>query len=1114
MLKYLILLLCPLLCHGQSWLLPISNTQYYEGEQIILKPSFLNISNVSKVEYFKNNEKIGQVTAAPFELKWKVTTAENVNFTYLITDNLGITTLSNPVQVVVSSFSASSNLIASYDFNATTENLGKQGWIDTNLDGNDWKWKVADGVGASGAFFHSLPKDGNYIASPSLQLQAGVTYSMSFWARQQVSDTSRPLTVAIGTTPNRSNIVTTLNTYNLPGNSYNLLPFNNYSPTFTPVVSGVYHLIFFVENATGYKDIFIDDVKIHRTIFPKIQIDSPVQNQIFLENDNTGTGINFDFTTIDLDGAVAKLELYQNSNLLTTITKSFNDTTFTWPRVLPGIYNFVAKATDNEGNISLSDTIKTTLNFSDNSLTKYIHWNFDGPNQAVVFDSWKFGASGDWRFRSNGGWQNSAHAEAFVTGPTSFMASNGFELKAGQNYQLSFKANPLNGNTKLRFAINQQPSLGGQTVSEINLPVTSAVPRDNFQTNFIQNFTVPNNGLYYLVISNPGTISTQNQIKFDEIRIRGDINAAPFTKLTFPTTTLNMAENANVLLKATATDFESKVNKVEFYANNLKIGEDNTVDYEYKWQNVPAGSYTMVARGVNDQMVADSSKKTLINVLPSQFKLSSFLGGVGNDDIRGLIIQNDGSIVIGGNFANGFNVGVLPQKLLAGATTDSVACIIKISKDGKQILSTTRLPGFINDISKDTLNNIYIAAGGAGAFKLDPTAQDIIWNNIQNNKYAQRIDAGLSGKAVVLFTAEKNPDDETYGTGASSILYSSTGELLSNLGSVGQYFADVAIDEISETVIGIGFKNVIAQTVSQGRQPVYISVVRGFDFNGNQKYVGYNWEPDSLLANGTKNPNFINKPTNNMADTRAYRCEIGQDNKLYILHEVYGGNHIFRYSPSNVSQPIAIVGGDMYNTFSNTGTEVKLVVVKHNPQDLSVLLTQQMTNRINPPLNTSNTIFGRTSGIMADSLGRVYITGSSAAGLPISLDYQPGEYSGGAYVYVLSPNFAQREIVTRLTNGTGRALDVLSANHWAFAGNTSNDLYQKNKLQSTIGGLNDSFFTVKSNIVCDKLMSKKSGKWNDPATWSCGRIPMAGEKVIIQPGHVITTNNDIRLIQN
>ena len=1098
-----------------SWLCPDNNTTFFKEEIITLQPSIVEpLTTIRKAEFFDGSTKIGESLIPPFRFSWRGASVGNHLNTIKVTNfsNENSTTSSRNFTVIA--FSLGANSIISWNFNGTVEVTAKQGWIDTNLDGNDWKWRPDKGVGATGGWFHSLVRPDNYIASPAVAMKAGVTYTVSFAARQAQNSALRQIRCAMGTSQNRIN-TTDIGIFELPGGGYSVPPFVTYNPTFTPTVSGDYHIIFYVDEAfEGYKDSFIDDVLVERTIFPTVSIVNPLDNSVFTENDATGTDFSFNFLTNDSDGWMKSLELFQNGKSVLNLEKTFNDTTWVMKRVLPGNYNYVAKLTDEQGNVTVSDTVKTRMNFSDGTLSKYIHWNFSGLNQAMVFNDWKFNdtGQGDWRWRGGDGWQATAAVEAFQSGSKSFMSSQGMFLTAGQNYKLSFKANPQNTDTKLRFSYNTFPALGGTLIKEINLPNTSPNPngRDNYQTPFTQNFEVTTTGLYYLIISTPTTSTSidQNQIRFDEVRVSGNLNVAPLTKFTYPLTTISAAENSTILLRGTAVDSDGSVSKIEFFDGITKLGEDTSFPYEYRWNNLPVGSRKVQLIGVDNENVGDSTVKMTVNVSPSQFSVSSLLGGTGNDDIRGMIIQADGTVVVAANLTNNFTSGVLPQTLLGTATAASEGCIVRILKDGRQVLSVTRLAAKVVDLSSDGKGNLFVAAGIEGAIKLNSQGNKILWQQTSAPKYTQKIDVGPLGYSVILNTGESNPDDETWGSSLGIKIFNPEGTLLGSAGGASQYGSDVAIDEASQTVINLGFKNVQAQT-KIGRLPVFISVVKGHNFDGTLKYNAYDWEADSnMVVDGrtVPNPRYVNRTDNNMADARAYRAEIGQDGKLYILHEVSGGNHMFRYAPFNISQPVPIVGGDNYFNFASTGTEVKIVLTKHNPSDFSYIQGQQMTNRLPPPLSKGNTIFARHCGLAADSSGRVYISGESAFGLPITLDYQPGEYTGGAYIYVLSPNFQTREICTRLaSSGKGRALAVRSRTNWGFAGSTNQQtMYLQKPFQNTVGGLEDGFFVLKTPFTCGLIESTKSGNWNDPSIWSCNRVPIFDDNVVISPNHFVT----------
>jgi hypothetical protein len=76
---------------------------------------------------------------------------------------------------------------------------------------------------------------------------------------------------------------------------------------------------------------------------------------------------------------------------------------------------------------------------------------------------------------------------------------------------------------------------------------------------------------------------------------------------------------------------------------------------------------------------------------------------------------------------------------------------------------------------------------------------------------------------------------------------------------------------------------------------VQFAHLTGHGYDGAEKYHLYDWSADKEA------PDFINKPTNNMADTRGYRVAVGADGTLVCAFEAAGGNHIFRYEPKLAS---------------------------------------------------------------------------------------------------------------------------------------------------------------------------------------------------------------------
>jgi hypothetical protein len=248
---------------------------------------------------------------------------------------------------------------------------------------------------------------------------------------------------------------------------------------------------------------------------------------------------------------------------------------------------------------------------------------------------------------------------------------------------------------------------------------------------------------------------------------------------------------------------------------------------------------------------------------------------------------------------------------------------------------------------------------------------------------------------------------------------------------------------------------------------------------------------------------------------RFNQCLIGRDGKLYITGQLYGGNHLFRYSPFDIRIPVPLVNGDEYFHLINVGTEIHTYIGKFDPGTGNVLLQQTLTGRLDSGYGSSIAIDG--GGIDVDSSGRVYLTGTAASGMPMTTDYIPGEYTGGAYAIVLSPDFATRELSARLSFGYGRAIAAYNKNRWAFGGYSNQGKeYLSNSFQATNLSTTtkkwEGWLAYANTLKCPNTRSISgiptgtlgmSGQWNVASTWQCGTIPMATNPVTIEAGHTV-----------
>jgi hypothetical protein len=336
------------------------------------------------------------------------------------------------------------------------------------------------------------------------------------------------------------------------------------------------------------------------------------------------------------------------------------------------------------------------------------------------------------------------------------------------------------------------------------------------------------------------------------------------------------------------------------------------------------------------------------------------------------------------------------------------------------------------------------------------------------------------------------------------------GQLIIEMGSISQYGADVAIDDATENVYMVGFKNFNTQgeLSNPNKYPVYVPVLRAKKFDNTTRYVAYDWVAD------VSSERWLNKPTNNMADARLNRVIIGKDGMLYAAGQVYGGNHLFRYSTFDIMQNATVVGGDSYFSLSNTGTESHLFVGKYDPVTGQNLYGQTFTGRL---ANTKgNSVFIDQGAIDVDSSGRIYLVGAAASGLPLTVDHLPGEYTGGAYLLRLSPDMATREECIRMGLGQNKAVSAMNVQKYAFGGYTSdtNIMYKHLSLQannnSTNGATNDLSWSLKDVVQCPNisLVSKKNGSWSDINSWSCNQTPSPTVEVSILPQHTIRVDNN------
>lgn len=410
----------------------------------------------------------------------------------------------------------------------------------------------------------------------------------------------------------------------------------------------------------------------------------------------------------------------------------------------------------------------------------------------------------------------------------------------------------------------------------------------------------------------------------------------------------------------------------------------------------------------------------------TRFDTISYVGQLG-DSVQGVRIQSDGTLVMAANVVGGpFNEAV------KGAPGEGKGLVVRLSSDGNKILSAIRVGRMVRDLAIDARDNIYVAADCA--IKLDPAASKIVWKKDVGGA-CDRIDAGADGYCAALRYSEEG--DTKTGTG-TIFVFDPDGKAVADFRGHNNTL-DLCVDAASKTLVHIGWRQANAFD-GKKKYPVQIAYLQGRSYRGDVKYTLYDWSTDAT------SPSFINKPTNNMADTRGYRCAIGGDGRLCCVFECAGGNHIFRYEPQLVDGQWADAAdrrpkGDKYQEFFSSRSEHKTFIGRYDPTSGKYLAGQQFCGRL--ANNRANTVRVKNGAVAGGESGMVIVGGVSASGLPISF-FPPnsGDYAGGSYLLALQANFKDRLFCTRFQGGgCTHAVDTRKVRgRWIFAaGGTTSD---------------------------------------------------------------------------
>ena len=341
-------------------------------------------------------------------------------------------------------------------------------------------------------------------------------------------------------------------------------------------------------------------------------------------------------TAADSDGSISKVELFQNGvRLSEDLTSPYG---FAISALPVGVYDFVARATDNQNSSVDSAAVRITVahvndapvanaqsqsvaeetpltvtltgSDPDGDVLAYTIVNQPGhgtlaPGSAsnifIYTPVQNYNGSDSFTFKvSDGAVTSSAATVQLTVTPVN---------DAPVSYPASFV---LNENTSVSFQLGatdvDSSSLIFNVISGVNhgnlsgsLPNLTYTPTADYSGSDSLVYSVSDGQL----TSAPATISfTINHV-----------NRAPVVALTAPANGAGYIAPANFVLQANASDTDGTITKVEFFQSGTKIGEATATPYNFSVSSLAVGSYSYVARATDNSGATTDSAAIAITVV-------------------------------------------------------------------------------------------------------------------------------------------------------------------------------------------------------------------------------------------------------------------------------------------------------------------------------------------------------------------------------------------------------------------------------------------------------------------------------------------------------------------
>lgn len=380
----------------------------------------------------------------------------------------------------------------------------------------------------------------------------------------------------------------------------------------------------------------------------------------------------------------------------------------------------------------------------------------------------------------------------------------------------------------------------------------------------------------------------------------------------------------------------------------------------------------------------------------------SYLTDGADDDPGAIAIHPDGALIYAGSL-RGDSYGVDAVTLLGGGD----AGIVRMSPDGKGVLSVTRLGSEVNDVAINEADGTIVVSGDFGVAVLDAKGENIVWNENPGST-ATFVDAAGDGTVAVAHSNHVT-------------VYDGSGTALGDF-SVGRTtsFNDMALDAGNGLVFVTGYKQRDVGGKCLGKYKA--GYLRAFDYQGNSAWTNYDWSAAEVHEAGQ------------CSDTTGRGLTMGRDGKLYYVGTSDGGNTVHANDPKDLSKMEADnVKPDKYqDSWGLSGAKTIGYFARMDPATGDVLKGTTLLTRLKSDPNAGNS--ARPVTIDADEQGNVLVGGATACCVPDgsaktingTIPVFHDDYLGGGLILVMSPDFMERHTWTGVRGYDGGAEEIIS----------------------------------------------------------------------------------------